>query len=161
MSLKVNLRHLEDKTITLKGEVPVEELDFGQEDELMRFTQPLTHDLEVELMQEGLLVRGRLHLPVECECSRCLKPFRVAIDLPEWCCHVALEGEESATVDNDCVDLTPYVREDILLALPQRPLCKPECDSLPGRPKPKGGASQAVKNTAAWAALDQLKLERD
>ena len=40
------------------------------------------------------------------------------------------EGEDRVAVDNDCVDLTPYLREDILLEFPQHPLCKPECRGL-------------------------------
>ena len=44
--------------------------------------------------------------------------------------HLPLEGEEAVSVVNDCVDLTPYVREDILLEFPQHPLCEPECRGL-------------------------------
>jgi len=37
-----------------------------------------------------------------------------------------LEGEEKTPVDNDCVDLTPFAREDMLLEFPQHPVCEPE-----------------------------------
>jgi uncharacterized protein len=69
------------------------------------------------------------------------------------------EADELLPVDGDFADLTPVVREDILLALPTNPLCSPDCRGLP----PKGEArephvrEQAGPNTA-WSALDKLKL---
>jgi uncharacterized metal-binding protein YceD (DUF177 family) len=60
-------------------------------------------------------------------------------------------------VVNDCVDLTPLVREDMLLEFPQHPLCKPDCGGL----KTKTGKARktAGGNTpAVWAELDKLKL---
>ena len=74
-----------------------------------------------------------------------------------WACHLALEGEEKAAVINDCVDLTPYIREDILLAFPQQPLCEPECKGLANMRKKRPGAEpEAVSDT--WAELNKLKL---
>ena len=40
------------------------------------------------------------------------------------------QGDDKALVVNDCLDLTPYVREDILLALPLHPLCGSDCGGL-------------------------------
>ena len=57
-----------------------------------------------------------------------------------------LEGEEEVPVINDCVDLTPYMREDILLAFPQHPLCEPDCGGLqaqPGQSERTSGASRS------------------
>ena len=39
MSLKINLRHLEEHGIHLKGELPVAELDLGVNDELIHLFQ--------------------------------------------------------------------------------------------------------------------------
>ena len=52
-----------------------------------------------------------------------------------WIADLPLVGEEKVAVDNDCVDLTPYLREDILLAFPQHPLCEPDCRGLPKAPQ--------------------------
>ena len=49
------------------------------------------------------------------------------VGIATWTLHLPLEGEDKVTVENDCVDLTPFVREDILLEFPQHPLCKPDC----------------------------------
>src|SRR3989442_1374714 len=123
MPLLVNLRHLEDKILHLKDTMSVQEVDADPLDELIHVAQPLSYDLQIEKLEKGVLVQGALRLTLNCECARCLKPFQHHLALAHWTCHLALEGDEKVTVNNDCVDLTPYIREDILLAFPQRPLC--------------------------------------
>jgi uncharacterized protein len=156
--LKVNLRHLEEQGIHLKGELPVAELDLGVNDELVRAEQPLRYDLNVEQLHDAVLVTGALALPLECECARCLKKFKTELKLAGWAAHLPLEGEDKVAVENDCVDLTPFVREDILLDFPQHPLCRPECAGLKNKAARK---AEAVEKPAAavWAKLDKLKLK--
>jgi uncharacterized protein len=162
MPLLVNLRHLDAHDIRLEGTLPVGELDIDTRDEMIRLAKPLEHDLQVQKLEGGLLVQGRLHLPLDCECVRCLKPFRHLLKLEGWARHLPLEGEEAAMVSNDCVDLTPYVREDILLELPQHPLCDPECRGLPsklvGQAKSTGSTGQPEAGSPAWKELNKLKL---
>ena len=160
MALVVNLRHLEMHNARLHGELSAAELNIETRDEVIHVTHALQHDLEVQKFEGGLLVQGRLHLVLDCECVRCLKPFHYPLELKEWACHVPLEGEEQAPVVNDCVDLTPHMREDILLELPRHPLCQPECRGLEknkaGRPKDSGGLDES--SPSAWAELNKLKL---
>jgi DUF177 domain-containing protein len=162
MPLTVNLRHLEAHNVRLEGELPVKELDMDTRDEVIRVTQPVEYDLEVQKLDEGLLVQGRLGLVLECRCVRCLKPFQYALRLEDWTCHLPLEGEERVAVVNDQVDLTPYLREDILLAFPQHPLCEPECRGLPktspGRSKQGDETAEVELGSPAWAELNKLKF---
>ncbi|MGA2247972.1 MAG: YceD family protein [Verrucomicrobiota bacterium] len=156
--LKVNLLHLEEHGIHLQEELPVSELDLGLNDELIRVEKPLRCDLSVELLHRAVLVTGTLELPLECECARCLKKFTTTLKLSGWALHLPLEGEDKVAVDNDCVDLTPFVREDILLDFPQHPLCKPDCAGLKSKTARK---AKAVEPAApdVWAKLDKLKLK--
>jgi uncharacterized protein len=159
MSLKVNLRHLDDDDLQLQDEMPVAELDLGVADELIHAEKPLRYDLTVNLLHDALLVTGSLMLPLDCECVRCLKKFKTELKLAPWAVHLPLEGEEKVSVENDCVDLTPFMREDILLNFPQHPLCKPDCAGL--KTKSKAPKAEAAENpaSAAWAELDKLKLK--
>lgn len=161
MSLSVNLRHLLAHSIRLQGEVPIAELDIDTRDEMIEVGGPLVHDLEVEKMEEGLLIQGSLRLPLRCRCVRCLKEFERELELENWTSHVPLQGEEAAPIVNDCVDLTPFAREDILLEFPQHPLCNPGCPGLPstasGKIPPRTPATEAEASTA-WAELNKLKL---
>jgi uncharacterized protein len=161
MSLLVNLRHLEAHPVVLEGELPVSELDIDVRDEIIRLDKPLQYKLEIEKFEGGLLVQGRLHLDLQCECVRCLKPTRFALSLNPWTAHLPLEGEDAVRVINDCVDLTPYVREDILLEFPQHPLCNPECSGLPitsvGQHQNANNGDARV-GSPAWDELNKLKL---
>jgi uncharacterized protein len=160
MPLIVNLRHLEEKDVVLRGELPVAELDLDPRDEMIRVAQPLRHELEVQLLEDSLLVRGWLRLTLECQCVRCLKPFLQELELKPWACHLPLEGDEPVPIVNDCADLTPYVREDMLLELPRHPLCHPDCQGLEttraGPAGRTGGKDESAPS--AWAELDKLKL---
>jgi uncharacterized protein len=160
MPLAVNLRHLADHDLALKGELPTAELDIETRDDMLRIAGPLAYDIEVQKLDEGLLLRGRLALTLDCQCVRCLKPFQHRLEIPAWVCDVPLAGEEKAPIINDCVDLTPYLREDTLLAFPQHPLCRPECGGLKGprKPKEKASVSETEISSSAWAELDKLKL---
>ena len=156
----INLRHLEDGIVALKDELSVQEMDMDSKDELIHAKRPLHYDLKAERMEGGVLVQGTLRLTLDCQCARCLKDFAFPLALDHWACHLPLVGEETAEVVNDCVDLTPYIRDDIVLAFPQRPLCEPECKGLVGLAKAKqpSGISEAGSAANPWAELDKLKL---
>jgi uncharacterized metal-binding protein YceD (DUF177 family) len=163
MPLTVNLRHLENRNLVLRGELPLAELDFEVRDEMIRATQPLHYDLEIEMLDDSLLVQGLLRLKLECRCVRCLEDFEFELELDPWTLYLPLEpleGDEAVSVKNDCVDLTPCVREDILLGFPQHPLCRPDCDGLKKASVGKALKTAGMKESkpSAWAELNKLKL---
>ena len=160
MGLIINLRLLSQETLFLQGELSPAELDFGLRDDMFNISLPVKYDLEAEMVDDAMLVRGRLSAELECECVRCLKSFTRPLELPELTLHLPLTGEEAVSIDNDNVDLTPYLREDMILEFPQHPLCQPECAGLK-----KIGKNQAPKSgdkpetaASAWAELNKLKL---
>jgi len=160
MSLIVNLEDLKEANLRLEGELSLEVVETEANDELIKVDKPLAYELEASLLDDSLLVRGRLELPLDCECARCLKPFVHTIDLPDWTLHLPLAGEDAIETINDSVDLTPWVREDTLLGFPQRPLCAPDCSGLKAA-GPEG--STAVAGTepspSPWAQLDDWEQE--
>ena len=162
MALLVNLRHLEEDSRQETGELTGEELELTDVDELIHAPLPLQYDLEVSLLENALLAQGSLEMTLKCECSRCLKPFDLHILDEAWACHLPLSGEEAVTVENDCVDLTPHIREHILLELPQRPVCGDDCKGWV-KPALKSSPSKQAEATeeapSPWAALDKLKLD--
>jgi uncharacterized protein len=163
MPLLINLRHLDRNDLKLVGELAVAELDIDIGDELVQLKQPLQHKLEVQELDDSLLVRGTLVLPLDCECVRCLKPFVYKLEWKDWACLIPLSGEDAAPRDGDTVDLTPFLREDILLELPQHPLCKPDCGGLKKPPVGKSKKSDLsdVKTSSAWSELDKIKFRKE
>ncbi len=162
MPLKFNLRHLEKDNLHLTGELPPGDLDAEGLDELIAIKEPLWYDLTLEKLSSSVLVHGSLTLTIECECVRCLRKFKETVQLDPWNADLPLTGEEKVAVDNDCVDLTPLIREDILLAFPQHPLCKNECSGLPKAPQKLAqhgsGANQTGEVSSPWAELNKLKF---
>ena len=162
MSLLINIRHLEKHALALAGEAPVEDLDLQSNDELIRFSPPVRYKLEVQKLDRGILVQGALHVEVECDCVRCLQTFTKPVALNNWVVHLPLVGPEAVSVESDCVDLTPFLREDILLALPQHPLCSTDCQGLlreydrrTGLPT---GQGLSEPQASPWGDLDKLDL---
>ena len=158
--LTVNLQHLAARNLQMKGEILPEEIGLNQLDPLIRVSEPVLYDLEVQKIERSLLVLGRVHARLQCECSRCLKPFLSAVDLANFAVQLPLEGEDAVPVAGDLVDLTPYVREDIVLAFPQHPLCESGCVGLK-LTSPASGAQpgpESQMTSSAWAVLNKLKL---
>ena len=162
MPLTVNIHHLEkNPVVELHGELAAADLDLAAADELIHAVQPLEYELEAHLLEDGVLVQGRLALVLNCECARCLKAFELPLEFPDWAGHFAFKGEDAIRLVDDCVDLTPQIREDILLNFPQRPLCETECPGLQqqfGGAKKTSGANQS-ETSSAWAELNKLKLK--
>jgi uncharacterized protein len=162
MPLLINLRHLEAHNVSLQGELSLDELDLESGDEIIQVKGPLEYDLEVQKVENGLLVQGELKLLLQCECVRCLKSFPLQLRMENWARHLPLEGEERVLVVNDCVDLTPYAREDMLLEFPQHPLCNPDCRGLPtsdiGKPKNTSSTGAPSTGSSAWNELNKLKF---
>ena len=161
MPLVVNLRHLANHNVRLQGELPAGELDLETHDEMIRVNDPVSHDLEAQLLDDNLLVRGSLRVVLDCQCVRCLKPFAYDLNLAEWTCLLPLKGDECVPVSSDRVDLTPHIREDILLAFPQHPVCDSKCRGLAKVEigiKKMSGRDKTESGSSAWSALNKLKL---
>jgi uncharacterized protein len=159
--LAINVRHLVKRDLRLTGEISAHDLNLDGLDELVRVLGPVQYDLQVQKMDRSLLVRGRLSARLECQCVRCLKAFPYSIDLSDFAADLPLEGEEAVPKDGDFVDLTPWLREDMVLAFPQHPLCDPGCAGLTRPPAPGAEArpgQESQTTSSAWAALNELKL---
>lgn len=161
MPVTVNVRLLEkEETLALEGELPVAEFGGDLRDDLMRFDQPLRYSLEVQHQPESLLLTGSLETSLACECARCLTAFRMPVRVESLAALVELQGEEAVTRDGDFADLTPLLREDIYLALPTNPLCRPDCRGLPQKAVSRDSRLEGAQSDGAspWAALDHIKL---
>ena len=162
MPLLVNLHELENQDVLLRGELPVEELDLDDRDPMIRAQEPLRYAFEVQQLGASLLLTGRLELNLDCECVRCLKPFRHLVRVDGHFLNLPLEGEDAVEVVGDEVDLTPPLREHILLAFPPHPVCQPDCGGLSlgagKRKQARNWTRPGSGRGSPWDQLDNLKL---
>lgn len=152
--MKINIKRIPPDGEALRGSDPASIMELEEPD--TRFEHEVAYDLVAQLQGSALLVTGRLSTPATLQCSRCLRVFDLPLCVEQFVFHQELQGE-------DFVDLTANMREDIILALPQRALCAEDCRGLcphcgkdlnkgPCRCKPSEG-------NLRWHALDNLNLK--
>jgi uncharacterized protein len=148
--MKVHLKQIPTQGLHLEGEedCPIHEL----QSEGIQCAGPLHYDIEVGVAGGGLWANGMLSQPVELRCVSCLEKFVHEIRVPGFAVHMELAGPET-------VDLTPFMREDILLNLPAHPHCDRDGDQV-CKAKQVKTAEQHADRRWDWSALDKLKLNR-
>lgn len=157
MSVRFSLSQLEVRNLFLQGEVAVEELEMETGDAMVQVRQPLRYAIELEKVEAGVYAHGWLALRLNCCCVRCLKEYVLELELADWSRLLPLSGEEAVPVEKDVVDLTPILREDMLLVFPQHPLCEPGCGGLPQWKQMQAGPPAAEGVNSPWSVLDQVK----
>jgi uncharacterized protein len=97
----------------------------------------LALDLRLESVMDGVLVSGVVTAPVSGECGRCLAAVsdELAIRIQELYVYPEAstdhdDDDEVAQLEGDLLDLTPTLRDAVVLALPLNPLCQPDCKGL-------------------------------
>jgi len=79
------------------------------------------------------VLQGKLETIITQDCSRCLKPVSITlvIDIQEQFSRLSRAGnEEILRFAGEEIDITEVLREYILLNLPVKPLCAPDCRGL-------------------------------
>jgi uncharacterized protein len=135
------------------GEDPASILEIeGSKD--MRAEGPVRYSFHVQVVSDELIVDGRLSVAMSFRCSRCGETFSSVVEDRSFQCARETEMDES-------VDLTGEMREAIILAFPNYPVCRPDCKGLCAQcgaslNSEKCNCKPSGEN--AWAALDNLKL---
>lgn len=154
--MKIHLKQIPPDGLHLEGEesCPIKELETDE----MRCAGPLRYNLDIGISDGALWANGSLEQPVELRCVSCLEIFLHEIKVPAFALHTELHGPEK-------VDLTPLMREDLLLNLP----AYPHCDRDGGRTckaatLPSPAQVEEPNGTAKlehdWGALDKLKIQK-
>jgi len=143
----------EEHPLDLEGEIPPEALALN--DVTARAQQPVKAVLQVVKDEETFLVTGWLQTTLSLVCGRCAEwipwPVRARVE------HV-LEGPHP-----NCIDLTPFLREDILLELPLKAVCRLGADGrcpVTGEVyQPRPETSGSLASETVWEALSKIKTK--
>jgi len=87
--------------------------------------------LRLESVHEGIYVSGGLKTVAQAECSRCLEPVTVPVqvDIQELFAY-SLEVEDDLVIQGEQIDLEPIIIDSVVLNLPFTPICSPDCLGL-------------------------------
>ena len=178
--MEIRVDNLQENPLRLAFEEPLENLPLLAEAMAagLVFDGPLAGKLLVRRAGDVVEVEGELACTVALACSRCLQPLRQRLEIP-----VALSFERQQTVaadeaerelseedlgmipfSGDYLDLREALEQEVLLAIPQHPLCQDDCAGL--CPVCGGDRNrQACDCTppvfhGGFAALKGLRLER-
>ncbi len=134
----------------------------------------ITIELEIARARMEVRVRGKAHLRLQQPCDRCLKPAECSLDVPLEVLARERPTREASTAEapegilyhnGEGFSLFDEVREAVVVALPQHPLCRSDCRGLCpqcGADLNEGGCDCPASETAdpRWAALGDLKVGR-
>jgi uncharacterized protein len=129
-------------------------------------------DLRLESVTEGVLVSGTVTADAAGECGRCLRAIgeTITVDLQELYAYEHSATEETTEEDEvhrlqgDLLDLEPALRDAVVLALPNHPVCREDCPGLCPEcgvrwdELPAGHSHEQVD--PRWAALSRLTTEQ-
>jgi uncharacterized protein len=104
---------------------------------------PVELEFDIHKDKDKFRLEGHLRTELELACSRCVEPYRFAVDadfdqryLPSSAASSELDNEvqeddlETSYYSDDQIDLGELMREQFYLALPMKPLCSADCRGL-------------------------------
>lgn len=110
------------------------------------FNDVINGTLEATWVGDIVKVAGRLATTITSPCGRCLQPVVCQLDIPVMLCYAGNEDGEEVTVAEDVeiqseelglihfsgpeIDVRPDLDQEIIMALPQQPLCQAGCQGL-------------------------------
>jgi uncharacterized protein len=141
--VKINVYEIKDEAKALAYDEPTDELNalmaHGVHD--FDFPAPLNVNLVYYRAGQELIFQGTLKGSIVGHCARCLDDYTMDVERPfhvillphsQVPAEVELEEEdlELSYYRGEEVDISPLVREQLLLDLPTQPLCREDCQGL-------------------------------
>lgn len=146
--MKFRIDHIKDKPFQLHVDEPVDVfpvLSRMQADGECAFHGSIVADIVIEREFDHLKASGRVQVPVELYCSRCLAAYDSAVDSmfriifrKESPRHSDVEEEielcdddlVSVVYSGDEIDLSHEIEEQVAMEIPMKPLCGDDCRGL-------------------------------
>jgi uncharacterized protein len=154
--IKLCENQIEYEGLKLTGYVKASEMGLESEGDFLRFPDKVFYDVTATLVNGGIVVSGRIEMTIGCRCVRCLKDYEQKISC-EDVCHFYETGSKSE------FDLTPELREDIIISLPQNFICSADCEGLcqicgANKNATDCGCNVSGLENGCWNELDKLNF---
>jgi uncharacterized protein len=159
--LFIDIRELERDKLEFAQRLPPSSLELGRD---ATQTEDLEAEGSAELVGADIRLQGHLETGITVSCARCLEPIRVPVALDFDLFYqpvqtIAREGEEEVSgadleigfYHGNGLMLEDALKEQILLALPMKNLCRADCKGL----CPQCGQNLNTKQCGCPAATDE------
>ena len=139
--MRIEVEGLEEKRRAFRHSYAPEALIF--DDDRVRLVSPVEVSGNILPRGRGIALQGRLSATVEVDCDRCLSPVTIPVDgnidlryttVQDYQSSPASEIEAAdmtlSVFDGAAIDLDEAVKEQLLLAVPARTVCREDCRGL-------------------------------
>ncbi len=89
-----------------------------------------TVTVDLDGIDDGVLARFQATVTAQLVCTRCLAEWPEELSVSAFQVFEEEPDEDGYALERDTIDLTGPVRDEIALAVPMRPLCRPDCAGL-------------------------------
>ncbi len=153
--ISVIVSRVTEDGLFIEGEEPSSVMNIEPESRIIPI-RGLYYKIKVAMINNGILVTGSAHMSFKSLCDNCLAEFELKI-ANENICHLYEKTDACE------IDLTEDVREDILISLPHRLLCKKNCKGLcfncgQNLNLKKCSCPKQKNKDLVWEELNKLKL---
>ncbi len=93
-------------------------------------TEPLEGEIRISRLDDGLLVEGRISTSIELECHRCLSTFTRPMSIAFKQIYTEKPTDDNLPITKHEIDLVPLIEQELLVNLPIKILCKPDCPGI-------------------------------
>jgi uncharacterized protein len=153
--MKIMVARIPEEGTTFEGSDPGTIMDL-EGDPFVRVEGDVQYALYVQRVSHELIVRGALSVPLGLQCTRCAEFFSTTVADSDFL------RAYPASEETDSVDITPDMREDLLLIIPTFPVCSEGCKGLCDQCGADLNAGScgcgSTDGPGPWAALDDLDL---
>ena len=119
--MKIIVAQIPPEGLTLEEDIPAEKLDLDSP--VVKFREPIGVHALIHKITNVVTVDLGLSAHMLCICSRCVEEFEQALDK-------RLKLNYPVDKSIQALDLDPDIRQELILAFPDKPLCKPDCQGL-------------------------------
>lgn len=119
--MKIYIERIPEEGLLLEAEESPQIIDIGDAQE--KFKEKIQVRIRVYKISGNLIVVGTLATHVQLVCSLCLDHFSYLIENKGFTYDCEILGR-------DIIDLTEPIRDDMIIGLPLRPLCREGCLGL-------------------------------
>ena len=118
--MKIQVNRIPEEGLRERASYDPAALDMERDD--VHLVQPFAVDAFITKADTELVVDADIRCPVRLACARCVEEFDSTVTAK------ALFTYQVAA--DDVVDITEDVRQEVILAYPMVPVCRPDCKGL-------------------------------